>query len=92
MPSLFAQAAYNSNEVWLDPVYEGQPEASKPVTFGSDHQGIYSPESGAWIPYQDIVLLEFDGQKVTRLTNIDRETFSGYGAVYGREKPLAAGF
>ena len=92
MPSLFAQTAYNSNEVWLDPVYEGQPEASKPVTFGSDHQGIYSPESGAWIPYQDIVLLEFDGQKVTRLTNIDRETFSGYGAVYGREKPLAAGF
>ena len=98
MPSLFAQAAYNSNVVWLDPVFEGEPKASKPVTFGSDQQGIYSPESGdspesgAWIPYQDVVLLEFDGQRMTRLTSIDRETFAGYGAVYTREKPLAAGF
>jgi hypothetical protein len=92
MPSLFAETAYSSNAVWLDPVYEGEPKASKPVTFGSDQQGIYSPESGGWIPYQDVVLLEFDGQKVTRLTSIDRETFSGYGALYAREKPLAAGF
>jgi hypothetical protein len=91
MPSLFAETAYNSNTVWLDPVYEGEPKASKPVTFGSDQQGIYSPESGGWIPYQDVVLLEFDGQRVTRLTSIDRETFSGYGALYAREKPLAAG-
>jgi len=93
MPSLFVETAYNSNAVWLDPVYEGEPKASKPVTFGSDQQGIYSPESGGgWIPYQDVVLLEFDGQRVTRLTSIDRETFSGYGALYAREKPLAAGF
>jgi hypothetical protein len=98
MPSLFAQSAYNSNAVWLDPVYEGEPKALKPVTFGSDQQGIYSPESGeslesgAWIPYRDVVFLEFDGQRVTRLTTIDRETFSGYGAVYAREKPFAAGF
>ena len=98
MPSLFAETLYDSNAVWLDPVYEGEPKASKPVTFGSDQQGIYSPESGeipgsgAWIPYQDVVFLEFDGQRVTRLTTIDRETFSGYGAVYAREKPLAAGF
>jgi hypothetical protein len=98
MPSLFAQAAYNSNAVWLDPVYLGEPKTSKPVTFGSDQQGIYSPESGsgpgsgAWIPYQDVVLVEFDGQTVTRLTSVDRETFSGYGALYAREKPLAAGF
>jgi hypothetical protein len=86
MPSLFVETAYNSNAVWLDPVYEGEPKASKPVTFGSDQQGIYSPESGGWIPYQDVVLLEFDGQRVTRLTSIDRETFSGYGALYAREK------
>jgi hypothetical protein len=92
MPSLFAQTAYNSNTVWLDPVYEGEPRASKPVTFGSDQQGIYSPESGGWVPYQDVILLEFDGQRMTRLTSIDRETFSGYGALYAREKPLAAGF
>jgi hypothetical protein len=92
MPSLFVETAYNSNAVWLDPVYEGEPKASKPVTFGSDQPGIYSPESGGWIPYQDVVLLEFDGQRVTRLTSIDRETFSGYGALYAREKPLAAGF
>jgi hypothetical protein len=92
MPSLFVETAYNSNAVWLDPVYEGEPKALKPVTFGSDQQGIYSPESGGWIPYQDVVLLEFDGQRVTRLTSIDRETFSGYGALYAREKPFAAGF
>jgi hypothetical protein len=96
MPSLFAQTAYNSNAVWLDPVFVGEPRASKPVTFGSDEQGVYSPESGpedgAWIPYQDVVLVEFDGQTATRLASIDRETFSGYGAVYAREKPLAAGF
>jgi hypothetical protein len=98
MPSLFAETVYNSNAVWLDPVYEGEPKASKPVTFGSDQQGIYSPErgespgSGAWIPYQDVVFLEFDGQRVTRLTTIDRATFSGYGAVYAREKPVATGF
>jgi hypothetical protein len=98
MPSLFAQTAYNSNAVWLDPVYEGEPKHSKPVTFGSDRQGMYSPESGntpnsgAWVPYQDVVLVEFDGQKATRLTRIDQETFSGYGALYAREKPLAAGF
>jgi hypothetical protein len=92
MPSLFAQTAYNTNAVWLDPVYEGEPNAPKPVTFGSDQQGIYSPESGGWIPYKDVVLLEFDGQKMIRLTSIDRETFSGYGALYAREKPLAAGF
>jgi hypothetical protein len=97
MPSLFAQTAYNSNAVWLDPVYEGEPKHSKPVTFGSDQQGIYSPESGdspesgAWIPYQDVVLVEFDGQRATRLKSIDRETFSGYRALYAREKPLAAG-
>src|SRR6516165_845630 len=36
MPSLFAQTAYNSNAVWLDPVYESEPKHSKPVTFGSD--------------------------------------------------------
>jgi len=85
MPSLFAETAYNSDAVWLDPVYEGEPNASKPVTFGSDQQGIYSPESGDWIPYKDVVLLEFDGQRVIRLTGIDRETFSGYGALYARE-------
>jgi hypothetical protein len=92
MPSLFVETAYDSNAVWLDPVYAGEPKASKPVTFGSDQQGIYSPESGGWIPYQDVVFLEFDGQRVTRLRNIDQETFSGYGALYAREKPLAAGF
>jgi hypothetical protein len=98
MPSLFAQTVYNSNAAWLDPVCEGEPKASKPVTFGSDEQGVYSPESGdspesgAWIPYRDVILLEFDGQTMTRLTSLDRETFSGYGAVYAREKPLAAGF
>ena len=92
MPSLFAETAYNSNAVWLDPVYESEPKAPKPVTFGSDQQGIYSPESGDWIPYQDAVFVEFDGQRVTRLTSIDRETFSGYGALYAREKPLASGF
>jgi hypothetical protein len=98
MPNLFAQTAYNSNTVWLDPVYEGkslyegEPNASKPVTFGSDQQGIYSRASDGWIPYRDVVLLEFDGQRVTRLTSIDRETFSGYGALYARENPLVAGF
>jgi hypothetical protein len=104
MPSLFVQAAYNSNAVWLDPVYMGEPKGPKPVTFGSDQQGIYSPESGsgpesasgpeggAWIPYQDVVLVEFDGQTATRLTSIDRETFSGYGVLYTREKPLTLGF
>jgi hypothetical protein len=92
MPSLFAETVYNFNAVWLDPVYEGEPKASKPVTFGSDQQGIYSPERDGWIPYQDVVVVEFDGQKVTRLTSIDPETFSGYGALYAREKPLAAGF
>jgi hypothetical protein len=92
MPSLFAQAAYNSNAVWLDPVYESEPKHSKPVTFGSDQQGVYSPESGAWIPYQDVVLVEFDGQTATRLTSIDPETFSGYRALYAREKPFAPGF
>ena len=92
MPSLFAQTAYNSNAVWLDPVYEGEPKHSKPVTFGSDQQGMYSPESGAWIPYQDVVLVEFDGQTATRLTSIDPETFSGYRALYAREKPFAPGF
>jgi hypothetical protein len=92
MPSLFVQTAYNSNAVSLDPVYKGEPKAKKPLTFGSDQQGIYSPESGGWIPYQDVILVEFDGQNVTRLTSIDRETFSGYGALYAREKPLAPGF
>jgi hypothetical protein len=92
MPSFFVETAYNSNTVWLDPVYEGEPTTSKPVTFGSDQQGIYSPESGGWVPYQDVVLLEFDGKRVTRLTSIDRETFSGYGALYAREKPLPVGF
>jgi hypothetical protein len=91
MPSLFVETAYDSNAVWLDPVYKGEPKASKPVIFGSDQQGIYSPEYGGWIPYQDVVFLEFDGQRVTRLTSIDEETFSGYGALYAREKPLAAG-
>ena len=91
MPSLFAETAYNSNAVWLDPVYEGEPKGSNPVTIGSDQQGIYSPESEVWVPYQDVVLVEFDGQRVTRLTSIDRETFSGYGALYAREKPFAAG-
>jgi hypothetical protein len=92
MPSLFAETAYNFNAVWLDPVYEGEPKYLKPVIFGSDQQGVYSPASGRWIPYQNVVLVEFDGQTVTRLTSVDRETFSGYGAVYSREKPLAAGF
>jgi hypothetical protein len=92
MPSLFVETVYNSNAVWLDPLYLGEPNASKPVTFGSDQQGIYSPASGGWVPYQDVVLLEFDGKRVTRLTSIDQETFSGYGALYAREKPLAAGF
>ena len=92
MPSLFAETAYNFNEVWLDPVYEGEAKASKPVAFGSDQQGIYSPESRGWIPYQNVVFVEFDGQRMTRLTSIDRETFSGYGALYAREKPFAAGF
>jgi hypothetical protein len=84
MPSLFAETIYNSNAVWLDPVYIGEPKASKPVTLGSDEQGIYSPESGDWVPYQDVVFVEFDGQNATRLTSIDRETFSGYGALYNR--------
>jgi hypothetical protein len=92
MPSLFAKTAYNSSVVWLDPVYKGKPKASKPVTFGSDQQGIYCPESRGWIPYQDVVLLEFDGQRVTRLMSVDPETFSGYGALYARDKPFAAGF
>ena len=92
MPSLFAETAYNSNAVWLDPVYEGETKISKPVTFGSDQQGIYSPESDGWIPYQDVVLVEFDGQRATRLTRVDPETFSGYGALYAREKPRGAGF
>jgi hypothetical protein len=92
MPSLFAETIYKSNTVSLDPVYEGQPNASKPVTLGSDQQGICSPESGGWVPYQDVVFLEFDGQRMTRLTSIDQETFSGYGALYAREKPLVAGF
>jgi len=92
MPSLFAETAYNFNAVWLDPVYEGESNGSKPVTFGGDQQGIYSPESGGWIPYQGVVFVEFDGQRVTRLTSVDRETFSGYGALYARDKPLASGF
>jgi hypothetical protein len=91
MQNLFVETAYNSNAAWLDPVYEGEPKTLKPVTFGSDQQGIYSPASNGWIPYQDVVLLEFDGQRVTRLTSIDRETFSGYGALYAREKPFATG-
>jgi hypothetical protein len=73
-------------------VYECEPNGSKPVTFGSDRQGINSPESGRWIRYQDVVFLGFDGQRVTRLTSIDQDTFSGYGALYAREKPLVAGF
>jgi hypothetical protein len=91
MPSLFVETAYNSDAVWLDPIFEGEPNASQAVIFGSDQQGVYSPESGSWIPYQDVVLLEFDGQRVTRLTNIDRKAFAGYGARYAREKPLPAG-
>jgi len=90
--NLFVETAYNSNAAWLDPVYEGEPKASKPVTFGSDQEGIYSPASNGWIPYQDVVVLEFDGQRVTRLTSIDRDTFSGYGALFAREKPFAAAF
>ncbi|MBV9392217.1 MAG: hypothetical protein JOY96_10025, partial [Verrucomicrobia bacterium] len=90
MPSLFVETAYNSDAVWLDPIYEGDPGISKLVIFGSDQQGIYSPESGAWIPYQDVVFVEFDGKKVTPLTSIDRETFAGYGARYTRDTPLAA--
>ena len=90
MPSLFVQTAYNSNAVSLDPVYKGEPKAKKPVTLGSDEQGIYSPESGDWVPYQDVVFVEFDGQNATRLASIDRETFAGYGALYDREKPRAA--
>jgi hypothetical protein len=92
MASLFVETAYKFDAVWLDPVYEGESQYSKPVIFGSDQQGIYSPESGGWIPYPDVVLLEFNGQRVTRLTSIDRETFSGYGALYARETPLVAGF
>jgi hypothetical protein len=92
MPSLFVETAYNSNAVWLDPVYAGESGPSKPVTFGNDQQGIYSPESNGWVPYKDVVLVEFDGQRVTRLRSIDRETFSGYGALYAREEPLAKGF
>ncbi|MBV8376563.1 MAG: hypothetical protein JO279_06115 [Verrucomicrobia bacterium] len=92
MPSLFVETAYNSNAVWLDPVYKGEPGASKLVTLGSDQQGIYSPESGGWIPYQNVLFVEFDGQRVNRLTSIDRETFAGYGVRYVREKPLVAGF
>ena len=89
MPSLFAETVYNSNAVWLDPVYEGEPKASKPVTFGDDQQGIYSPESDAWIPYQDVVLVEFDGQRATLFTSIDRETFSGYGrSMLGKSRLL----
>jgi hypothetical protein len=29
---------------------------------------------------------------VTRLTSIDQETFSGYAALYARERPLVGGF
>jgi hypothetical protein len=72
MPSLFVETAYNSNAVWLDPVYEGESRTSKPVTFASDHQGIYSPESETWISYQDVVLLEFDGQRVTRFSMLGK--------------------
>ena len=90
MPSLFVETAYSYNAVWLDPVYEGRPTASKPViTLGSDQQGIFSPESGGWIPYQDVIFVEFDGRRVTRLAKIDQQTFSGYEAIYAREKPVA---
>src|SRR5258705_2386658 len=34
MPSLFVETAYNSNAVWLEPVYEGETKASKAVTLG----------------------------------------------------------
>ncbi len=92
MPSLFVETAYNSDAVWLDPVYQGDPGASKLVVFGNDQQGIYSPESRDWIPYRDVVFVEFDGKRVTRLTSIDRETFAGYGARYTRQTPLVARF
>ena len=89
MPSFFIQTAYmNFNEVRLEPVYEGQQRASKPVIFGSDQQGIYSLESGDWISYRDVVLVELDGKRVTRLTAIDREAFAGCGVIYPREKPF----
>jgi hypothetical protein len=75
MPTLFAETVYNSNAVWLDPVYEGKPRASKPVTFGSDQLGVYSAESSSWVECKDVIFVEFDGQNVTRLTNIDRVLF-----------------
>lgn len=74
------------------PVYEGElARGPEPVTLGSDQQGIYSPESTGWVPYQDTILVEFDGRRVTRLTSVDRETFAGYRARYARELPLALG-
>ena len=63
-------------------------EPSEPVIFGSDQQGIYSPESGGWIPYQDVVILEFDGQRATQMTRISRDTISGYQVRYDRENEL----
>jgi hypothetical protein len=89
MPSLFVQMAYKSDAVTLDPVYEGDPRAvSETVTFGSDQSGMYSPESASWVPYQQVVVVEFDGQRATQMTRIGRETVSGYQVRYDRESEL----
>jgi hypothetical protein len=88
MPSLFVQVAYKSNAVTLDPVYEGDGAVSKTVTFGNDQSGMYSPESASWVPYQEVVFVEFDGQRATQMTRISRETVSGYQVRYDRESEL----
>jgi hypothetical protein len=89
IPSLFVQTAYKSNAVTLDPVYEGNPQTlSETVIFGSDQRGMYSPESFSWVPYQQVVMVEFDGQRATRMTRITTETFSSYEVRYDRETEL----
>src|SRR5260221_5180202 len=82
MPSLFVETAYNSNAVWLDPVYEGEPKSSKPVTFGSDQQGIYSPESGGLSFLSQGGFFEVAGPRGGRFARNCHQAFCRYPAVY----------
>jgi hypothetical protein len=89
MTTLYAQTIYKSASTTLDAIYAGSSsEMAKPVTFGEDSKGVYSPARATWVPYIQVIVLDFDGTTVLKTNPVDAKDFDGFQAKFARERPL----
>jgi hypothetical protein len=92
----YIQSFYRSKLVNMRVLQPGAPiskwEDYSTVVFGPDDKGVQMGDSGAtapeWVPYSQVRVVGFDGERVTLLPTISPSDMIGYRVGFNRDDPV----